>query len=100
MQTKLTLGWLHARLDRVITHHRLEMTYGCQQKRLPGWAYKYTESPFEDNSDYWIEVMSKVHPWNKLLGVYMQFAALPLDTEVWLDAEVIGKILAVTGEHK
>lgn len=99
MKTKLTLGWLQQRLDLTINYHRLKMTYGCVSSG-DGWWNAKVNRPIESNSDYWIQVMGKVHPWNQLFGCYMQFADLPPETEIWLDAEVIGKILTATGEFK
>jgi hypothetical protein len=100
MKTKLTIGWLKQRLPLVVNYHRLKMTYSSVQETTGGFFNKKTtNTPWSSNNDYWVH-MCMYYPWNKLLGANIQIETLPEDTEIWLDAEAVAKILVATGEFK
>lgn len=100
MKVKLTLGWLATRIDKTINHYRLDMRYGSESVTT-GTIFKRvtTNKPYADSFEYW-KLMCTFHPWKEMFGTHMCIRDLPPETEIWLSAEVVARILSATGESK
>ena len=101
MKVKTTIGWLAPRLDKAVNYYRLKMTYGSEVHVSGGpWLTKQkVNKPYSDTFEYW-KLMCTFHPWKDMFGAHMCIRDLPPETEIWLSAEVLGRILTATGESK
>lgn len=100
MKVKTTIGWLAPRLAKAISHYRLKMTYGSEVTTIGSWFSKDKfNTPYTDSFEYW-KLMCQFHPWKDMFGAHMCIRDLSPETEIWLSAEVVGRILTATGESK
>ena len=99
MKVKMTIGWLTPRLEKTVNYYRLHMTYGSEQTVTGSWPSREKfNTPYSDAFEYW-KLMCTFYPWKDMFGAHMCIRDLPQETEIWLSAEVVSRILVACGEN-
>lgn len=92
MQVKAKIGDVYQNLMKCIEVSRQEMEYGCHIETSGGFFSKKEKKYPMTFNDYWFNVMSKVHPWKELTGIFNAVEPFDPQTEVLISCELADKM--------
>lgn len=80
---KIKLTKLRELVKACAEHHRLNMSYGCNVRKMGVGLFssKYIHTPFSSWEETWGQ-MSRTYPWSELAGLYnSEFIHDSIDTD-------------------